>query len=185
MLFELQQYLRAAAAQHREVVRSGPFLAHFDPRSDQPYANYAIPDADARPTGADVARLIELFAARGRQPALEFLPACAPAVRPALAEAGFETTAAIPLMTVEVARLVALGAAAGRDGRGARRGGRRRPRARAARGPERRLRPAAEEVDGEDLARLRDWAADGVVVHAREAGRVVGAARWRCRSARG
>ncbi len=33
-----------------------------------------------------------------------------------------------------------------------------------------------EEVDGEDLARLRDWAADGVVVHAREAGRVVGAA---------
>ncbi len=180
MLFELQQYLRAAAAQHREVVRSGPFLVHLDSSSDQPYANYAIPDAGADPTPAELPALIAVFAAHARRPAFEFLPACAPALRPALAAAGFEETAAIPLMTVDARRLVALapppgvtvtiadaevGEALAREIRAVQN---------AAFG----LPPGA--VDAEDVARLRDWAADGVLAYAREggageAGAVVGA----------
>ncbi len=106
MLFELQQYLRAAAAQHREVVRSGPFLAHFDPHSDQPYANYAIPDADARPTGRR-RRAADRAVRRARAAAGVGVPAGVRAGGAPGARGGrLETTAAIPLMTVEVARLV-------------------------------------------------------------------------------
>lgn len=176
MLDELQQYLRTAAAQHRDVVRSGPFLVHVDAHAQQPYANYAIPDTGAEPSADEVARLVELFAARDRTPAFEFLPACAPAVQPALAAAGFEVTAAIPLMTVDAARLVALAPPSGvavelLDG--------------AIGDPlARELRAVQDaafglppgEAGDEDLARLRTWAADGVVACAREAGAVVGAA---------
>lgn len=168
MLSELQQYLRAAAAQHRAVVRSGPFLLHVDAHSEEPYANYAIPDAGAEPSAEDVARLIDAFAAHARRPAFEFLPACAPAVRPALAAAGFEVTAEIPLMTAGAERLVALAppaavtiALAGGDVDDA---------------VAREIRAVQNAafgmpdapVDAEDLARLRTWAADGVVAYAVE-----------------
>src|SRR5262245_38193643 len=89
VLSELQQYLRHAAAHHRDVIRSGPFQVHVDPHADQPYANYAIPDADAQPSDADVDALVAVFEAAGRQPAFEFLPECAPAVERALLAAGF------------------------------------------------------------------------------------------------
>lgn len=168
MLFALQQYLRTAAAQHRTVVRSGPFLVHVDAHSDQPYANYAIPDAGAEPSAADVARLNDAFAAHGRRPAFEFLPACAPAVRPALARAGFEVTAEFPLMTASAERLVALtppdglsiALAAGDVGDAVAR-------------EIRAVQNAAfgmpdAPVSDDDLARLRTWAADGVAAYAVE-----------------
>lgn len=108
MLSELQQYLRHAAAQHRTVIRSGPFLVHLDEQADQPYANYAIPDAGAEPSAAEVAALVALFAAHDRRAAFEFLPACAPAVFDVLDAAGLEVTYRIPLMTCPAAELVAV-----------------------------------------------------------------------------
>lgn len=108
MLSELQQYLRRAAARHRSVIRSGPFLVHVDATSAEPYANYAIPDDGARPTAADVAALVETFAAHERRAAFEYLPACAPGVEPLLLDAGLQVTRRIPLMTCPPERVAEL-----------------------------------------------------------------------------
>ncbi|MDW5597234.1 GNAT family N-acetyltransferase [Conexibacter stalactiti] len=174
MLSELQQYLRRAAAQHRTVVRSGPFLVHLDEQSDQPYANYAIPDAGAEPSAAEVAALVELFAARGRRAAFEFLPACAPAVSGALLAAGLEVTYRIPLMICPARQLVAVAPPDGvtvviaDDAT-----------------PDERLREliamqgaafglSPQPVPDEDVQRLRARAGEGVVAYAVSGGAIVG-----------
>ena len=174
MLSELQQYLRQVAAHHRSVIHSGPFQIHVDPDTDQPYANYAIPDDDAEPSRADVDALVRAFEAAGRQPAFEFLPECAPAVEPALLAAGFEVTYSIPLMTCSADRLLAFPAPAGI--------------ALASVEPDvdealaREILAVQSEafgmtdivVSGEDVQRLRRTAGEGVVACAVEAGVVVG-----------
>jgi ribosomal protein S18 acetylase RimI-like enzyme len=85
----IQAAIRADATRSREVERIGPFVATFTPGSRNPYLNYAIPEADGEPTGGDVAALVEAFARRGHAPRLEYVPSLAPAVEPALLEAGF------------------------------------------------------------------------------------------------
>ncbi len=74
------------------------FTAGFDQTDDNPYLNYAIPDDDAKPDAADIAALITAFAHRNRRPRLEYIPASAPLVEPALVQAGFAAEARLPIM---------------------------------------------------------------------------------------
>jgi len=94
---KLLGYLRAAAKRRPLSRRSGPFLATFD-ADPNIYLNYAIPDDGADPSPSDVADLIALFEAHGRKPRLEYIPAAAPKVEPALLAAGFAVEARVPVM---------------------------------------------------------------------------------------
>jgi hypothetical protein len=87
----LQASLRTALRSRDDIESVGPFLAAFDPDSDSPFRNYAVPEEGARPTREEVEDLRRAFVRRGRQPRLEFLPAAAPAVEAALTQAGFVT----------------------------------------------------------------------------------------------
>nr|WP_055502363.1 GNAT family N-acetyltransferase [Nonomuraea pusilla] len=71
------------------VVETGGFVAGFDPGTTSPYVNYATPLPGATPAASDVAALVAAFRERGLKPRLEFAPDAAPAVEPALREAGF------------------------------------------------------------------------------------------------
>ncbi len=93
----LLAYLRAAAERRPLKRRSGPFLATFD-ADPNVYLNYAMPDDDADPSPADIAALVALFAAQGRKPRLEYIPAAAPKVEAALRGAGFAVEARVPVM---------------------------------------------------------------------------------------
>lgn len=96
----IQTYLRAAASLRRDAERVGPFLAAFDPHSDNLYRNYAVPDDKAGPLPADVRSLIDAFEHRHRTPRLEYVPAASPAVEAPLLAAGFAVEQRMPLMTV-------------------------------------------------------------------------------------
>jgi ribosomal protein S18 acetylase RimI-like enzyme len=86
----LNAYLRVTAPQGRIAVRAGPFLATFDPKRDNPYRNYAVPDDQADPTPAEIEAFAEVCRAHGRKPRLEYAPEAAPALEAALLAAGFE-----------------------------------------------------------------------------------------------
>jgi ribosomal protein S18 acetylase RimI-like enzyme len=101
----LQASLRTALRDRPDVESIGPFLAAFDPDTDSPFRNYAVPDDDARPTPEEVEDLRRAFVRRGRLPRLEFLPAAAPAVEAALIRAGFVADARLPIMTCTPAQL--------------------------------------------------------------------------------
>jgi ribosomal protein S18 acetylase RimI-like enzyme len=94
----IQNYIRSTASRGRDTERVGPFLATFSPHTTNQYLNYAIPDADARPTPYDAEALAKAFEQRGRKPRLEFLPGVAPAVEGALAAAGYTVDDRLPLM---------------------------------------------------------------------------------------
>ncbi|QUQ69927.1 GNAT family N-acetyltransferase [Kutzneria sp. CA-103260] len=94
---KIAAYLRA---NRRNPVRVGPFTIGFSTETSSPFANYAVPDDDARPTAADVTELIGVFQDRGRTPRLEYLPSVSPLVQPALEEAGFTVEGLLPLMTL-------------------------------------------------------------------------------------
>lgn len=94
----LQSHIRRAAAAGRTTERVGPFLATFEPGSDNPFLNYAVPDDGARPTPADVAALTAAYRRRDLVPRLEFLAATAPAAEAALLAAGYEVERRIPVM---------------------------------------------------------------------------------------
>ncbi len=98
MLTDIQAYLRQAASYGRETRRIGPFLATFEKGSASPYLSYAIPDDGAAPVAADVGELVTAYRERDRTPRLEYLPALAPEVEPALLAAGFTVEARIPMM---------------------------------------------------------------------------------------
>ncbi|SNS47402.1 FR47-like protein [Streptosporangium subroseum] len=114
----VQSFAVANLRRRPVVVQTGGFVAGFDPGTTSPYINYATPMPGARPTGRDVAALIEAFRERGLKPRLEFAPDAAPAVEPALREAGFTVeegheylvcnpaTLTMPPVTNEVALLV-------------------------------------------------------------------------------
>ena len=85
----VQSFAVANLRRRPVVVQTGGFVAGFDPGTTSPYINYATPVPGARPTGPDVAALIEAFRERGLKPRLEFAPDAAPAVEPALRRAGF------------------------------------------------------------------------------------------------
>lgn len=97
----IEAAIRADATRSREVERIGPFVATFTPGSQNPYLNYAIPEADGKPTAGDVAGLVEAFARHGHAPRLEYVPGLAPAVEPALLDAGFVVEGRLALMVCE------------------------------------------------------------------------------------
>jgi predicted GNAT family acetyltransferase len=105
---QLQQYVRTVATRDRDVERIGPFTATFDPRSTNPYSNYAYPDDGARPTAADVATLVAAYRRHGRLPRLEFLPGVAPDVEAALLAGGFVLEARLAVMTCVADTIVEL-----------------------------------------------------------------------------
>jgi ribosomal protein S18 acetylase RimI-like enzyme len=102
----VQAHLRAAARRARAVEQVGPFLASFDHDSDNPFLNYAIPDDHAEPTPDDVAALISAYRARNLRPRLEYCPAAATAVEPALVAGGFVAERRVPLMVCRPEDLV-------------------------------------------------------------------------------
>ena len=94
----VQSSIRAVNAAEREAVVAGPFTLYRSRASDHPYLNYAVPaDGAAGWDGIDALR--EAFVARGLQPRLEFVAERAPGLEEALAAAGFELQARIPVMT--------------------------------------------------------------------------------------
>jgi ribosomal protein S18 acetylase RimI-like enzyme len=105
---QILRYLTGAAARYRDVERVGPFTATFDRDNRSPYLNYAIPDADARPSLEDVAALADAYRRRGRVPRLEYPPAAAPAVEATLVAGGFAVEAHLPVMTCTPATVVDL-----------------------------------------------------------------------------
>lgn len=76
----------------------GPFYARFDPGDPNPWGNYAIPEPAATPSTANVAELVRAYRTQERKPRLEYIPASAPAVEPALRNAGFVPEDRPPLM---------------------------------------------------------------------------------------
>jgi GNAT superfamily N-acetyltransferase len=97
----VQSSIRAVNAAERESVVAGPFTLYRSRASDHPYLNYAVPaDGVAEWDGIDALR--DAFGARGLQPRLEFVAERAPGLEEALAAAGFELQARIPVMTCPV-----------------------------------------------------------------------------------
>jgi ribosomal protein S18 acetylase RimI-like enzyme len=94
----IQAYVRRTAADGRDTEQIGPFLATFSRDSTNPFLNYAIPDADARPTPDEVAALFAAYEKRGLVPRLEYLPKIAPEVEAALLAGGFTVDDRLPLM---------------------------------------------------------------------------------------
>ncbi|MGW4639186.1 GNAT family N-acetyltransferase [Sphaerisporangium sp. NPDC004334] len=85
----VQSFAVANLRRRPVVVEVGGFVVGIDPSTTSPFINYATPLPGARPTGRDVAALIDAFRERGLKPRLEFAPDAAPAVEAALSEAGF------------------------------------------------------------------------------------------------
>lgn len=104
----IHAYLRAHAA-HRGAERIGPFVASFDPRSADPYRNYAVPDDHAHPGAAQIDALIEMFTSRERTPRLEYLPGPCPAVSPALLAAGFTAERQLPVLVCPPGQVLDVG----------------------------------------------------------------------------
>jgi ribosomal protein S18 acetylase RimI-like enzyme len=103
----IQASIRADACRSRDVERIGPFVATFTRYDPNPFLNYAIPDEEARPGPADVEALAAAYLAHDRTARLEYLPALAPAVEPALVAAGFLPESRLPLLiAVEVRELL-------------------------------------------------------------------------------
>jgi predicted GNAT family acetyltransferase len=109
----IQDYVRRTAAGGRDTERIGPFLATFSRDSTNPFLNYAIPDASARPTADEVARLAAAYETRGLTPRLEYLPRLAPDVEPVLLAVGFAVESRVPLMVCRQGEQVAQPAPAG------------------------------------------------------------------------
>ncbi|MFD9290016.1 GNAT family N-acetyltransferase [Streptomyces sp. NPDC060030] len=94
----IQNYARALALRSPDHYRVGPFTVRHNPGWDLKFANYAIPDRHAEPTARDIGDLVAAFREHERLPRLEFLPAWAPAVEPALLAAGFTVENRAPVM---------------------------------------------------------------------------------------
>jgi ribosomal protein S18 acetylase RimI-like enzyme len=94
----IQASIQVAACHGRDCERTGPFLSTFDREDDNPFLNYAIPDAGATPTRREVRALAAAYRERSRRPRLEFLASLAPDVEPVLLAEGFEVEGRLPLM---------------------------------------------------------------------------------------
>ncbi|ASQ94411.1 GNAT family N-acetyltransferase [Streptomyces sp. 11-1-2] len=90
---DVQSFAVANLRRRPVLVEAGGFVAGFEPGTTSPYINYATPLPGTRPTARDVKELIEAFRVRDLKPRLEFAPDAAPAVEPALREAGFTVEA--------------------------------------------------------------------------------------------
>ncbi|MFH8477820.1 GNAT family N-acetyltransferase [Streptomyces sp. NPDC018055] len=101
MANSVQDYARTLTLRTSTHYRVGPFTVRYNPGWGLKYANFAIPDQDAEPTADEVASLVAAFRERERLPRLEFLPAWAPAVEPALLAAGFTVENRAPLLVCD------------------------------------------------------------------------------------
>jgi ribosomal protein S18 acetylase RimI-like enzyme len=110
---KVNAFLYANAAGRETNERCGPFHIGFDLGTDLIYANYAVPESGASPSPEDVEALVTAFEKRSRVPRLEFAPAGAPAVEPALTAAGFTVEKRIPFMTCTPETLIARAAPEG------------------------------------------------------------------------
>jgi GNAT superfamily N-acetyltransferase len=90
-----------------DVPRVGPFRLLLDAHTDNVWRNYAVPDDGATPTPTEVAALVAAFRERDRTPRLEYVPAAAPDVEPALLAAGFVVEGRPPLMACRPGDLAA------------------------------------------------------------------------------
>jgi len=90
-------HMRAAAGR-RHPDQAGPFCIGFDPDSNDPFRNYAVPADGARPTPDDVRALMASFRQHERIPRLEYVEASAPGVEAALTAAGFTVELRTPVM---------------------------------------------------------------------------------------
>jgi predicted N-acetyltransferase YhbS len=93
----IQESIRGVNAAERDQVAAGDFVLYRSRSSDHPYLNYAVPVA--APAGWEgVDALAAACAQRGLRPRLEFVAECAPGLEQALARAGFEVQARLPVM---------------------------------------------------------------------------------------
>jgi len=93
----IHAYLRALVG--ARAVRIDPFLVTLDDHDAGLFRNYAIPDDGAKPTGAQVTKLVAAFTGHDRTPRLEYLPGLCPAVEPGLLAAGFLAERQLPVMS--------------------------------------------------------------------------------------
>jgi ribosomal protein S18 acetylase RimI-like enzyme len=105
LLDQLQDNARNRALRSVGNLRVGPFVLRLDEHWDSPFVNYAIPDAGAEPTAAEIAELITTFEQHKRRPRLEYLPACAPALEHSLLAAGFLVENRATVMCAEPSEL--------------------------------------------------------------------------------
>lgn len=103
----IQNYVRTLTLRSPDHYRVGPFTVRHNPGWELKFANYAIPDQGAEPTAQDIADLVAAFREHDRLPRLEFLPAWAPAVEPALLAAGFTVELRAPVMACAADGLLA------------------------------------------------------------------------------
>ncbi|WP_327115534.1 GNAT family N-acetyltransferase [Streptomyces sp. NBC_01341] len=103
----IQNYARTHTLRSPDHYRVGPFTVRHNPGWELKFANYAIPNQGAEPTAGEIADLVAAFRGRDRLPRLEFLPAWAPAVEPALLAAGFTVENRAPVMACTAGELLA------------------------------------------------------------------------------
>jgi GNAT superfamily N-acetyltransferase len=95
----VQAYLRQVAAAGRVHRAAGCFDAYLHPQRHHSGTNYAIPRDGCTPGPEDIEALVGAFTSARRLPRLEYLEATAPAVEPALMQAGFELELRTSVMT--------------------------------------------------------------------------------------
>lgn len=93
MDIDVQNFAVANLRRRPLAVETGGFVVGIDPTTTSPYLNYATPVPGFRPTGRDIAALVEAFRERGLLPRLEFAPNAVPGVEEALLAAGFTVEA--------------------------------------------------------------------------------------------
>jgi GNAT superfamily N-acetyltransferase len=102
----MQQFLRASAANGREVVASPPFTAYVHPADALKFFSYAVPDGDVVPTQDEIERVRQVFRVRERLPRLEWIEEHAPRVAPELERAGMLEELRTPLMVCDETSLI-------------------------------------------------------------------------------
>jgi ribosomal protein S18 acetylase RimI-like enzyme len=81
--------------------RVGPFTCFIDATTANIWRNHAVPDTGATPSADDIAALVAFYERHDRTPRLEYVPAAAPEVEPALVAAGFTVEGRSPLRGCE------------------------------------------------------------------------------------
>jgi ribosomal protein S18 acetylase RimI-like enzyme len=102
----MQSFLRASAANGRDVVTSRPFTAYVHPTDALKFFSYAVPDGDVVPTRDEIEHMRQVFRERKRLPRLEWIEEFAPRVAAELERAGMLEELRTPLMSCDPRSLV-------------------------------------------------------------------------------
>ncbi len=99
LIQRIQAQLSASARQNFTPIAVPPFTIYINEETDEPWSNYAIPDATVTATFEEataqtidrrLTALCAAFRAQGRQPRLEYVHEFIPALAPVLQAHGFE-----------------------------------------------------------------------------------------------